>query len=342
MRSFFSLAGLLAGAVLVVAITSRGACGYTKELVEKRGVLNCGVSVDSPGFSTVNEAGKWSGMDVDFCRAVAAAIFGDAAKVEFIPLEEKKIFTPLLAGEVDLVARHVTWTFIRDTALAVNFAGILYYDEIGFLVPAEMDVKNVDAIKEAVVCNVSDSQYETIVRDFFRQRQIRPKFVSYQSESDAVKGIMNGSCNLLALPVAQLTALARELSGEKSFDVVAGGIGKTPFSPVIRQGDDNWSNLVRWVYFALITAEELGVNSRNVVEMRLSNLLAVKRLLGVEGNMGAGLGLENSWAANVVGQVGNYRELFDKNLGKDSALKLKRGKNKLWNDGGLHYAPPMR
>ncbi|MCP3892631.1 MAG: amino acid ABC transporter substrate-binding protein [Desulfobulbaceae bacterium] len=328
--------------LLVVVLFTASAQGYTKEEVVKRGVLQCGVSTGTPGFSTVDAAGNWSGLDVDICRAVAAATLGDGEKVEFLPLAANESFTALLSGEVDILARHAIWTFTRDSALAVHFTGTSYYDGQGFLVSKKLGVKEAGDLRKVKVCSSVGSQSEVNLKDYFQRNKVDYKLVPYDSEELAVKGFEGGACELLSLPQSRLYGILLELDDPESAEVLPDVFTKEPLGPVVRQGDDVWFNIVKWCLFAMINGEELGVTSLNIDEMKLSHKLDIKRLFGFEGSGGKGVGLRSDWAAEIIRQVGNYGEVFEKNLGAESPLKIERGLNRLWSRGGVQYAPPLR
>jgi len=327
--------------LLCVALLLGTAQAYTKEEVMKRGYLLCGVSTGSPGFSTIDASGRWTGLDVDICRAVAAATLGDAEKVEFRPLAENESFTALLSGQVDVLSRHSTWTFTRASALAVHFAGISYYDGQGLLILKNMQVDHLDDLKKVRVCSPVDSVYQANLVDYFQRNNIDYTIVAYDSLDLAVKGFKKGNCDLISMPKSQLYGLQLGLGAPDKAIILPEVIAKEPLGAVVRQDDDAWLNIVQWSLYAMINAEELGVSSANIKEMRFSNILAVKRLFGLEGG-GKALGLKDDWAVRIISQVGNYGEVFERNLGVKSALKIDRGINNLWNRGGLQYAPPLR
>jgi general L-amino acid transport system substrate-binding protein len=328
---------LLAGVMLVGP-----ARAATKEEVSKRGHLLCGVSTGSPGFSNVDAEGKWTGFDIDICRAVAAATLGDAGKVEFVPVAENEAFTVLMAGAVDILSRHSAWTFARDSGLAVHFAGISYYDGLGFMVARKPEIKRILDLKKVTVCGPVNTPSEHDLTSYLERNNIAFKVVPYDTLDLAVKGFEKGACDLLSLQQSLLYGLRSGLADPDSAVVLPEVIAKEPLGPVVRQGDDVWYNIVKWSLYAMLNAEELGVSSKNVEEQRLSNRLEVRRLLGLEGPGGAGLGLRKDWALQVIQQVGNYGEIFDRNFGPRSPLKIERGLNNLWNQGGLQYAPPFR
>ncbi len=316
--------------------------GYTREEVVKRGYLECGVSTGSPGFSSVDPYGKWTGFDVDICRAVAAATLGDAGKVKFLPLAENESFTALLSGEVDVLSRHSTWTFTRESALAVHFAGISYYDGQGLLVSKNLNTEHLPDLKKVNVCSPVDSAFEPDLVDYLERNKIEYKIVPYDTFDLAVEGFSKEACDAISMQQSQLYGLRLGLADPDSAVVLPEVIAKEPLGPVVRQDDDAWLNIVKWSLYAMINAEELGVTSTNIDEMRTSNKLAVKRLFGLKGAGGKGIGLKDGWAVKVIKQVGNYGEVFERNLGAGSVLKLERGLNNLWNNGGLQYAPPLK
>jgi len=315
---------------------------YTKEKVEKRGVLKCGVSTGSPGFSTVDAQGKWTGLDIDVCRAVAAATLGDAEKVEYLPLSENESFTALLSGEVDVLSRHSTWTFSSDSALAVNFTGVSYYDGQGLLVSSKLAAKQLSDLKKVRVCSPVGSVFEQNLIENFLRQEVEYKIVPFDNLHLAVKGFEKEACDVISMQQSQLYGIRLGLSNPESAVVFSDVISREPLAPVVRQGDDAWFNIVKWSLYAMINGEELGVYSSNIEEMRISNRLDIKRLFGQEGAAAKGIGLKNDWAVQIIKQVGNYGEVFERNFGSGSAVKIERGLNKLWKNGGLQYAPPIR
>ncbi len=315
---------------------------YTKEEVVKRGHLLCGVSTGTPGFASVNADGKWTGLDVEICRAVAVAVLGSPAKVEYLPLAEGESFTALLTGEVDILSRHSTWTFTRDSALAVHFTGVGYYDGQGLMIPKKHEVKRALDLKKVKICGPVGAPSEQILTDYLERNRIEFKIVPYDTLELAVKGFEKESCDLLSMPQSQLQGLRLGLADPASAVVLPEVISKEPLGPVVRQGDDVWLNIVKWSLYAMINAEELGITSRSAEELRVSNKLEVRRLFGLEGAAGKSLGLKDDWAFQIIRQVGNYGEVFERSFGPKSPLKIDRGLNNLWNKGGLQYAPPFR
>jgi general L-amino acid transport system substrate-binding protein len=318
------------------------AFGYTKEAIQKRDFLQCGVSTGSPGFYSVDEQGRWAGLDVDICRALAAATLGDANKVEFLPLAGNEAYTALLGGEIDILSRHSTWTYTRDSALAVHFAGISYYDGQGIMVAKTLGAEKIGDLKMVKVCSTVGPSTEKNLTEYLESSKVEYKIVSFDNIDLAVKGFEGQACDLISMKLSQLYGVRLGLAKPEDALVLSDVITKEPLGPVVRQGDDIWFNIVRWTLFAMLNAEELGINSDNIDEMKISNKLDIKRFFGLEGTGGKGLGLKNDWAAQIIRQVGNYGEVFERNLGEQSTMKIERGMNKLWNQGGLQYAPPFR
>ncbi len=329
-------------ALLTSILTAALARAYTKEEVDKRGFVRCGVSTGSPGFSSVDTHGKWTGLDVDICRAVAAAVLGDAQKVEFLPLAENESFTALLIGEIDILSRHSTWTFLRDAALTVHFAGISYYDGQGVLLAKKLNVDHLSDLAKAKLCSPVDTDSEENMVDYLARNNIEFTLVPYDTLDLAVKGFDREDCDMLSMPQSQLYGLRLGLAEPDSALVLPEVIAKDPLGPVVRQGDDAWLNIVRWSLYAMINGEELGVSSNNIASMQLSDILEVKKLLGRDGAIGKPIGLKDDWALQIIRQVGNYGEVYERNVGSMSNLKIARGRNNLWTKGGLHYAPPFQ
>ncbi len=314
----------------------------TLESVKSKGYVQCGVTTGLPGFSNPDAKGKWEGIDVDVCRAVAAATLGDASKVKYIPLTAKERFTALQSGEIDILSRNTTWTQTRDTQLGLNFAGVNYYDGQGFMVSKSLGVKSARELDGAAVCIQSGTTTELNLSDYFRQHKMTYSPVVFDTSDQTVKGFEAGRCDMLTSDQSQLYALRIKLADPSSAMVLPEVISKEPLGPVVRQGDDLWFNVVRWSLNALLNAEELGITSANVDEMKKSSNPNVRRVLGLEGPKGQGLELNDDWAYQIVKQVGNYGEVFDRNVGAGSPLQISRGVNALWNNGGFMYAPPMR
>ena len=330
--------------VTAVLLTAAGTAyaGKTFDAVKERGFIKCGVSDGLPGFSYADEKGNYNGIDVDVCRAIAAAIFSDAAKVKFTPLTAKERLTALQSGEIDVLSRNTTWTSSRDSAQGLNFAGVTYYDGQGFLVNKKLGVKSAKQLDGATVCVQAGTTTELNLSDYFRANKLKLTPISYDKSDESAKSLEAGRCDVLTSDQSQLYAQRIKLAKPDDYIVLPEVISKEPLGPVVRQGDDEWFDIVKWTLFVMVNAEEAGVTSKNVDEMKKSTNPDIKRLLGVEGDKGKDFGLANDWMAVVIKQVGNYGEVFERNVGKGSPLKIERGLNALWTNGGLQYAPPVR
>jgi general L-amino acid transport system substrate-binding protein len=336
---FFTILNTL----VAVSLLSAPVLGATKETIIARGWLSCGINQGLPGFSSPDAKGRWSGFDVDFCRAVAAAVLRDPAKVRFRTLSAKERFTALQSGEIDLLSRNTTWTQTRDTALGLNFAGIIYYDGQSFMVRRSIGVKSARELSGAAVCVNAGTTTELNLADYFRTRKMRYTPVVFEKSDEVLAAYVAGRCDVYSTDQSGLYAQRLKLRDPAAHVILPDIISKEPLGPVVRQGDDGWFNIVRWTLFALIGAEELGVTSGNVGRLAVSATdPEIRRLLGTEGKVGANLGLDPKWAQRIIAAVGNYGELFERHLGESSRLKIKRGLNRLWNKGGLQYAPPIR
>ena len=316
--------------------------GATLDAVKNKGFVQCGVNTSLPGFSNADDAGNWTGLDVDLCRAVAAAVLGDASKVKFTPLTAKERLTALQSGEIDILSRNTTWTLTRDSALGLHFTGVNYYDGQGFLVNKALGIKSAKELDGASLCVLSGTTTELNVADYFRTNGMEYQPVVFDTSDLTIKAFEAGRCDVLTSDQSQLYGLRIKLAKPEESMVLPEVISKEPLGPSVRQGDDDWFNIVRWTLFAQLNAEELGVSSSNVDEMKSSANPEVRRLLGVEGDKGKDLGLSNDWAYNIVKLVGNYAEVFERNVGEQTPLKVERGLNALWTQGGLQYAPPVR
>jgi len=314
----------------------------TLDLVRAKGFVQCGVSQGLPGFSNPNDSGDWSGIDVDLCRAVAAAIFGDADKAKFTPLSAKERFTALQSGEIDVLTRNTTWSLTRDTALGLDFVGINYYDGQGFMVRKDQGIKSVMELDGAVVCANTGTTTELNVADFFRSNGLAYSIVAFEKSDEVVAAYDAGRCDAFTTDASGLYSERLKLADFNDHIVLPEIISKEPLGPVVRQGDDQWADIVRWSLNAMIEAEELGVTSENASDMRDSTNPSIRRLLGVEGAFGQNLGIPNNWAYSIITQVGNYGQSFERGVGVDTPLGIPRGLNALWNDGGLQYSPPVR
>ncbi|MFP8965358.1 amino acid ABC transporter substrate-binding protein [Pokkaliibacter sp. CJK22405] len=334
--------GSVAAAAAVALTFSVQSHAGTLDNVKANGVVNCGVSTGLPGFSNPDDKGNWQGLDVDVCRAVAAAALGDASKVKYVPLNAKERFTALQSGEVDVLSRNTTWTISRDTSLGLNFAGVNYYDGQGFLVKKSLGVSSALELDGATFCIQAGTTTELNLADYFRLNNMTYQPVVFDNSDQTVQGFEAGRCDVLTSDQSQLYALRIKLADPTSAQVLPEVISKEPLGPVVRQGDDQWFNLVKWSYFATVDAEELGLTSQNIDQMKDSDDPNIKRFVGGEGDFGKDLGVSSDWAYQIVKQVGNYGEMFDRNVGSGSPLGIARGLNALWSKGGLQYAPPMR
>ncbi|MDS4020968.1 MAG: amino acid ABC transporter substrate-binding protein [Candidatus Competibacter sp.] len=333
---------LTTASVVLLLATGTAHAGATLNAIKERGFIKCGVSDGLPGFSYADEKGNYNGIDVDVCRAVAAAVFGDSTKVKFTPLTAKERFTALQSGEVDVLSRNTTWTSSRDSAQGMNFAGVTYYDGQGFLVNKKLGVKSAKQLDGATVCVQAGTTTELNLSDYFRNHKMKFTPITYEKSDESAKSLESGRCDVLTSDQSQLYAQRIKLAKPDEYVVLPEVISKEPLGPAVRHGDDDWFDIVKWTLFVMVDAEELGVNSKNVEEMKKSTNPDVKRLLGVEGDKGKDFGLANDWMAVVIKQVGNYGEIFDRNVGQGSPMKIERGLNALWNVGGLQYAPPVR
>jgi len=333
--------GVIAATCATLALAT-AAHAATLDDVKANGVLSCGVSTGLPGFSNPNDKNEWSGLDVDVCRAVAAAVLGDASKVKYVPLTAKERFTALQSGEIDMLSRNTTWTHTRDTSLGLNFAGVNYYDGQGFMVTKALGVSSAKELDGASVCIQAGTTTELNLADYFRANNMQYSAVVFDTSDQTVKGFEAGRCDILTSDQSQLYALRTKLADPSTAIVLPEVISKEPLGPVVRQGDDAWFNIVKWSLFAMVNAEEMGITSANVDEMKTSTNPAIARFVGTEGDAGAKLGLGADWAAMIIKQVGNYGEAFERNVGMDTPLQISRGLNALWSKGGIQYAPPIR
>jgi general L-amino acid transport system substrate-binding protein len=310
--------------------------------VKKRGFLKCGVGQGLAGFSSPDKAGQWHGIDVDLCRAVAAATLGDANKVKYTSLSAKERFTALQSGEIDLLSRNTSWTIVRDSSLAVDFPGVLYYDGQGFMVPKKLKVKNLKDLNGATVCVNLGTTTELNLADYFRAQKMTYKLVAFEKNDEVVAAYDAGRCDVMSSDQSGLYADRTKLKKPDDHVILPELISKEPLSPAVRHGDNRWADIVRWALYAMIEAEELNITSATADKQKGNSNPAVRRLLGLEGDIGKSLGLKSDWSLQVIKQVGNYQEIFERNLGANTPLKIARGQNALWRDGGLQYSMPFR
>jgi len=308
--------------------------------IQAKGSLNCGVSTGLAGFSAINKNRQWVGMDVDFCRAVAAATLGDSEKVKYIPLTAKERFIALQSGEIDILSRVTTWTLTRDASLGLNFAGVTYYDGQGFMVKKSLGVKDARELAGATFCVNKGSTTELNLTDYAKAEGFKYSVAITDSIAQTKSNFETGRCDALTTDQSRLYALRTTLKDPSSAIVLPNVISKEPLGPVVRQDDDKWFNIVRWTLNAMLTAEELGVTSATVDKP--SNNAEVNRLLGHTGLLGKHLGLDKKWSYNIIKQVGNYSEVFERHIGVNTPINITRGLNALWKDGGIMYSPPLR
>ncbi|MGC9421535.1 amino acid ABC transporter substrate-binding protein [Vibrio sp.] len=314
----------------------------TFDQVLTKGKLTCGISTGLAGFSDADGKGQWQGLDVDYCRAVAAAVLGDKNKVEFIPLTARERFQALQSGLVDVVSRNTTWTFERDTTMGLNFVGVNFYDGQGFMVNKKSTITQISQLHNQPICVQSETTTKLNLDDYFRHHSMSYQPVVFDTAIQIARAFNAGRCVAITGDQSGLYALRLNLAKPDSAIILPEIISKEPLGPVIREGDDRWLNITRWTLAAMINAEELGITSANVDQKRTSTNPEIRRLLGVEGDIGQPLGLNSDWAYQVIKQVGNYDESFQRNVGEDSPLAIPRGLNALWNAGGIMYAPPIR
>ncbi|MGR3502998.1 amino acid ABC transporter substrate-binding protein [Pseudaestuariivita sp.] len=331
------------GIATVAALAAGAAAAGTLDDVKARGTLNCGVTTGLVGFAAPDANGEWKGFDVAVCRAVAAAVLDDPNAVEFVPTTGKTRFTALASGEIDMLARNTTWTFSRDVDLKFEFTGINYYDGQGFMVPKELGVSSAKELDGATVCIQTGTTTELNLADFFRSNNISYEPVPIETNAEAQQQYLAGACDVYTTDASGLAATRATFEAPGDHVVLPEIVSKEPLGPLVRHGDNDWGDIVRWTLNALITAEELGVTSANMGDMMSgTNNPEINRLLGTEGNLGEMLGLPADWAAKAIGVGGNYGEIFEANIGESTPIGLARGLNALWTEGGLLYSPPFR
>lgn len=336
---------LLKGAAIALTLgmaASAANAQATLAAVKARGSINCGVGNGLAGFAQPNDKGEWHGLDADICRAMAAAIFGDNNKVKFVPTSSKDRFPALQSGEVDLLSRNTTMTLSRDTQLGFNFSAINYYDGQGFMVKKSLKVTSAKQLDGASICTQSGTTTELNVADYFRTNNLKYQLVLFGTNDETTKAYDSGRCDVFTTDVSGLYAERTKMTKPDDHIVLPEIISKEPLGPTVRHGDDQWNDIVRWTHYGMVNAEELGVTSKNVDQMMTSSNPDIKRMLGVEGNLGEQLGLTKDWMVRILKQVGNYGESFEKHLGPNTKLNIARGQNALWTKGGLQYSPPMK
>ncbi len=332
---------------IIAAAVALTFVGYTAQAstlddVKKRGHVLCGVSQGLPGFSNADDKGNWTGIDVDVCRAVAAGIFGDPSKVKYVPLSAKERFTALQSGETDILSRNTTWTFHRDNALGLEFVGVNYYDGQGFMIPKKLGITKATDLAGAAVCTNTGTTTELNVADYFRSNKMDYKVVAFEKADEVLAAYDAGRCDVYTTDRSGLAAQRTKAKDPKAHVVLPEIISKEPLGPVVRHGDNQWGDIVRWSLNTMIIGEELGITSAHVDKMKSSSNPEIKRMLGLEADFGKELGLGKDFSYNILKMVGNYAESYEKHVGPNTPLKLERGLNALWNAGGILYAPPFR
>ena len=334
--------GLLSLSILSLIAFCAVAKASTLEDVKAKGYIQCGVSNGLPGFSNPDEDGHWSGLDVDMCRAVAAAVLGDAQKVKFTSLSQKNRLSALQSHDIDILSRTTTHTLMRDSLLDLNWATINYYDGQSFMVRKDLNITNAKELSGAVVCVTDGTTTALNLEDYFRynKMELKPNFT--QSLNDALRQYEKGTCDVITNDQSSLAGMRLKLKDPENHMILPDVISKEPLGPVVRQGDDEWLDIVHWTFNVMLEAEENGLSQKNIDSFSTSSMPVVRRILGLEGDMGRYLGLDNKWSYNIIKQVGNYAESFERNVGRGSPLNLSRGLNRLWKDGGLQYSSPIR
>ena len=334
--------GILKMVALLAMLPAYPVVAQTLNAVKQRGMLNCGVSQGLPGFSSMDENNTWTGFDVDFCRAIAAVIFDDPNRVTFMSLDTATRFTALQSKGIDVLSRNSTWTMSREGSLGLMFAGVSYYDGQGFLLRRETNIDTALELSGKTVCTQTDTTTELNLSDYFRANNLNLKVVALATADETLKAYEDRRCDVLTSDVSQLYAERLRLNAPDSHIILPEVISKEPLGPAVRQGDDQWFNLVRWTLYSLINAEELGIKSNTIDDALISANPNIRRLVGSEGEFGEQIGLTKDWAARAVRAVGNYGEIYEKNVGAQSKLSIPRGLNALWTMGGIQYAPPIR
>ena len=324
------------------AIASWSTQAATLDAVKERNQLVCGINPNLPGFGQPDKEGAFKGFNADICHAIAAAVLGDASKVKFVPLTATIRFQALMSGEVDLLTHNSTWTMQRDTGAGLHFTGFTFFDGQSFMVKKSAGITSVTELGGASVCTQQGSTSELNAADFFRAHKLKYELVSFASDDDAAKAFGDGRCDVLTSDTSALASARLKLADAENYVILPELISKEPLGPFVRRGDDQWAAVVRWSLYAMLEAEEKGVTQANVDEQKQSPDPLIQNLLGVKAGNGKALGLDEDWAYKIIKQVGNYGESFERNVGQGSPLKIDRGLNKLWNQGGLQYSPPIR
>ena len=330
------------GLAAFVAAAVQPATAETLDVIRDRGKLICGINPDLPGFAARDPEGAWRGFDVDFCRAVAAAIFNDAGKVEFKALSNAERLTALKNSDIDLLSRNTTWTMARETALGINFAAVTYYDGQGFLVRSSLKAESALELGGKSICVQTGTTTEANLADYFRGKKLTYQLNAFPSADEALAAYNDGRCDAFTTDTSALFAERLKLAKPDEHVILPDIISKEPLSPAVRQGDDRWFKIVQWTHFVMLNAEELGVTSKTIEQAMNSDNPEIRRLVGLDGSAGPDIGLSSDWAARIIRLVGNYDEVFERNVGTGSKLGIPRGINQLWTHGGIQYAPPIR
>jgi general L-amino acid transport system substrate-binding protein len=330
------------GLAAFVAVAVQPATAQTLDVIRDRGRLICGINPDLPGFAARNQEGAWRGFDVDFCRAVAAAIFNDTDKVEFKALSNAERLTALKNSDIDLLSRNTTWTMARETALGINFAAVTYYDGQGFLVRSSLKAESALELGGKSICVQTGTTTEANLADYFRGKKLTYQLNAFPSADEALAAYNDGRCDAFTTDTSALFAERLKLAKPDEHVILPDIISKEPLSPAVRQGDDRWFKIVQWTHFVMLNAEELGVTSKTIEQAMNSDNPEIRRLVGLDGSAGTDIGLTTDWAARIIRLVGNYDEVFERNVGTGSKLGIPRGINQLWTHGGIQYAPPIR
>jgi general L-amino acid transport system substrate-binding protein len=330
------------GLAAFVAAAVQPATAETLDVIRDRGKLICGINPDLPGFAARDQEGAWRGFDVDFCRAVAAAIFNDAGKVEFKALSNAERLTALKNSDIDLLSRNTTWTMARETALGINFAAVTYYDGQGFLVRSSLKAESALELGGKSICVQTGTTTEANLADYFRGKKLTYQLNAFPSADEALVAYNDGRCDAFTTDTSALFAERLKLAKPDEHVILPDIISKEPLSPAVRQGDDRWFKIVQWTHFVMLNAEELGVTSKTIEQAMNSDNPEIRRLVGLDGSAGTDIGLASDWAARIIRLVGNYDEVFERNVGTGSKLGIPRGINQLWTHGGIQYAPPIR
>lgn len=336
------LAGLGLAFGVALSAFAGAASAATIDTVKERGKLLCGVNTGLPGFSAPDAAGKWAGFDVDFCKAVAVVVLGDPEKVEYVPLSASERLDALKSEKIDVLARNTTWTVSREATYGINFVGVSYYDGQGFMVPRTRGFISTLELADSKVCVLAGTTTEANLKDYFAANNMAYEPVTLASTAEEIAAYTDGRCNVITSDMSQLYALRQQLPDPAEHIILADAISKEPLGPAVRQNDPAWSHLVQWVLFALLNAEELGVDSGTIDAALASAKPEVRRLVGTEGGIGTMLGVKDDWVVSIIRAVGNYGEVYERNLGAAGKLGIPRGLNQLWNLGGIQYAPPIR